>query len=295
MLQNLLRIAAVAAAVAVFAVPAEAGGKAMRPFTPVEKAARAEVVFTGKVSAIAADTVMLQSYVGEPNKIAYKVATIKIEKGLFGTDKMTEVKVAFVAPPKPDPKAPVRPGRGFRPIELTEGQEGTFFLTKLPGGEYTVSPMLAPLDPKAENYKDQVELVTKAAAAFTDPTKALKAAKAEDRFLAATALIAKYRAYPEGGGETETVKIPADETKLILKGLVEGDWSKYDALAINGAQAFYTLGLTEKDGWIQPVVAPQPAGAPQVDFNAVLRDAFTKWTDGAGKNYQISRIVPKKK
>jgi hypothetical protein len=286
-----------AAAVALFVVPTDAYGKrAIRIFSPVEKVAHAEVVVTGKVASFDKDA-MLPQYPGDPNKVAHKVAVVKIEKGLLGAGDMKEVKIAFIAPPKADPKAPpVRPLRGgFAQVNLAEGQEATFFLTKHIGGDYyTITPMLAPLDPKAEEYKAQAEVVAKATAAIADPMKALKAAKAEDRFLAATAILTKYRSYPQDGRETTTAKVPADETRLILKGLLEGDWSKYDGNTVNGSQAFYSLALNEKDGWVQPVVVSNP-GAPPVDFNAVMKDAFGKWIDGPGKNYQINRVVPKKK
>lgn len=283
-----------AVAVALFAAAADAK-RVARPFGPVEKVARAEAVFVGKVSAVEKDAVMLPQYPGDPNKVAHKVAVIKVEKGLLGTGKATEFKVAFVAPPKADPKAPPRPVRGGpQGIDLAAGQEGVFFLAKHPDGtHYTVTPMTAPLDPKAEDYKTQLETVTRATAAIADPVKALKAEKAEDRFLAAAALVARYRTVPDGV-EAEIVKVPAEESKLVLKALTEGDWSKFDANTPNGAQAFYMLGLNAKDGWVQPVVVNNP-GAPPVDFNAVLKDAFAKWLDAAGKDYQISKFVPKKK
>lgn len=287
-------LALAAAGVAAFAAPADAK-RVARPFGPVEKVARADAVLVGKVSSVGKDVVMLPQYPGDPNKVAHKVAVIKVEKGLLGTDKATEFKVAFVPPPKADPNVPVRGGRGgFQPIDFAAGQEGVFFLTKHPdGSHYAVTPMMTPLDPKAENYKAQVEVATKAAAAIADPAKALKAEKAEDRFLAAAALVTKYRTVPDGV-EAEIVKVPADETKLVLKALAEGDWSKYDENTVNGTQAFYMLGLTAKDGWVPPVVVSTP-GAPPVDFNAVTKDAFAKWLDAEGKNYQISKFAPKKK
>jgi len=278
-------------ALAVFAVPVQAK-RVARPFSVVEKVARAELVVVGKITGFDKDT-MLPQYVGDPNKVAHKVAVVKIEKGLLGAEKMTEVKVAFLAPPKVDPNAPVRPVLGgFRALNLTEGQEGVFFLTKT-GDFYTATPMMTPLDSKADDYKVGVEIAGKATAAILEPMKALKADKADDRYLAATALITKYRTVPDSV-ETETVKVAADETKLILKALAEGDWSKYDAHIVNGMQAFHSLALTEKDGWVAPVIANVP-GAPPVDFSAVNRDAFGKWIDGPGAKYQINKIVAKAK
>ena len=290
------KILAAAAVAALFAAPAAAGGKrAIRIFSPVEKVAQSDAVVVGKVTSFDKDA-MLPQHAGDPNKVAHKVAVVKVEKGLLGAGKMTEVKVAFVPPPKPNPNAPVRPVRGgFQPVELKEGQEATFFLTKHAGGDYyTVNPMFAPIDSKDENAKAATAVAAKAAAAIADPAKALKAEKAEDRYLAAAAVITKYRSFPQDGRETTTEKVPAEETRLLLKALAEGDWSKYDPNMPNGSQVFYSLGLTEQDGWVQPVVVNNP-GAPPVDFNAVMKDAFANWAVGAGKNYQISKVVPKQK
>jgi hypothetical protein len=287
----MLRTLSLAAAVALlFDAPAEAK-RVMAPLGPLDRTARAEAVVVGKVTAVEKDPVMLPQYPGAKDKVAHAVAVVAVEKGLLGADGVKEFKVAFVAPPKPDPNAPARPVRGLGPVNLVPGQEGVFFLTRHPGGTYHAVPQLAPpLDAKAADYKAQAEAVAKAAAAVADPAKALKADKPEDRFLAAAALLAKYRTVPDGV-ETEVVKVPADESRQVLKALAEGDWSKYDPNGANGAQAFYRLALTAKDGWVQPVVS-NPAGAP-VDFNAVLKDAFGKWLDGPGKDYQINKIAPK--
>ncbi len=269
--------------------------RAMRVFTPVERLAQSQMTVVGKVKSVEATPVMLPQYPGDPNKVAHKVAVIQVEKGLFGAGDAKEIKVAFLAPPKLDPNVPVRPGRGgFQTINLEAGQEGVFFLSKHNTGDYlTITPMISPLNSKDENYKAAFENVTKAAAALNDPAKALKAEKPEDRFLAAAAILARYRAVPDGV-EAEIVKVPADESRLILKGLAEGDWTRFDENLPNATQAFYSLALTPKDGWVQPVIVNTP-GAPPVDFNAVMKDAFMGWMDGAGKNYQINRMVPKKK
>src|SRR5262249_14509632 len=89
--------------------------------------------------------------------------------------------------------------------------------------------------------------------------------------------------------ETETVKVPADESKLILKALAEGDWKKYEPDTINGMQAFYQLGLTDKDGWKQP----QPK--PGADFQDSMKEKVVKWLERPGKEYQMRKIVPRKK
>ena len=218
-----LFIAAIATAAIAF--PAEAK-RVARPLTPVEKVARAEVVVVGTVSAIEKETVDAARFPGDTEKTPHRIAVIKIEKGLVGAAAITHIKVGFIPPPPVDPTAPRPPIRGGRqPVDLKVGQEGVFFLIKHPGGEfYTISPMMTPLDSKEKGFKAQVLLVEKAAAALADPMKALKAEKAEDRLLAATVLLGKYRSYPENGGPTQLIKVPADESRLILKSIADADW-----------------------------------------------------------------------
>jgi hypothetical protein len=280
-----------AAVVALTAAPADAK-RIARPFTPLEKVARAEVVVAGTVSAVEKETVNAVRFAGDAEKVAHKVAVIKVDKALVGGAGVTHLKVAFVPPPPADPNAPpVRGGRGgFQAVDLKPGQEGLFFLTRHPGGEYyTITPMMAPLDPKGENYKAQAEQASKAAAALADPLKALKAEKPADRFFAASALLAKYRSYPETGDEVESVKVPAAESKLILQAIAEADWAKADENGLGGLQAFYQLGLNPAAGFTQPKPAP---GA---NFQDALKKAYTDWLAGPGKDYQVEKIVPKKK
>lgn len=289
-----------AAAALVLAAPVEAK-RAVILYTPVQKLTRAEVVVVGKVTAIEKDTVDAPLYPGVKEKTAYKVAVIKVESALVGAANVTHVKVGFVpaAAPAPggDPAVPPRgrpiPGRGgFGPVTLTEGQEGLFYLSKHHSADfYTINPMMAPLGAKDEGYKDQLAQVKQAAAVIADPMKGLKADKATDRLFAANVLVQKYRSYPEGGGEAEQVKIGADESKLVLKAIAEGDWKNdgTDPNAPNAYQAFSMIGLNDKDGWKYPMVKPGE------DFIVKTKEAYVAWLAGAGKDYQISKWVPKKK
>lgn len=282
-----------AVAALVLATPVEAK-RAIRLFTPIEKLVRADAVVVGKVTALEKETVSATPVPGAPDKIAYTIAVIKVETGLFGAASATHVKVGFVPPAPVDPAAPVRPGRGGfqQQVNLTEGLEGLFYLTRHHGGEfYVINPIMAPADAKADGYKEQVALVKQGAAVLADPAKALKAEKVGDRSFAAGVLVNKYRAYPEGGGEVETVKVPADESRLVLKALAAGTWKAdpNDPHAANAYQAFSQLGLTDKDGWKYPVVKPGE------DFVEKTREAFAAWVTGAGKDYQIGKLVAKKK
>lgn len=286
-----LIVAAVAALV--IATPVEAK-RAILLYTPVQKLVRADAVVVGKVSAIEKEFVTATPVPGATEKLSYKVAVIKVETGLVGAANVTHIKVGFIPPAVPAPNVP--PGRpirgGLQPVNLTEGTEGLFYLTKHHSGDfYTISPMLAPTDTKEEDYKAQVAEAKKGAEVLADPMKALKTDKADDRFFAANVLVNKYRAYPENGGEVETAKVDAAESKLVLKAIAEGNWKRDPnvANAPNPYQAFSLLGLNDKDGWKYPVVKPGE------DFIDKTKESFVAWLAGPGKDYQINRWVPKKK
>lgn len=252
-----------------------------------QRAVSAPVVVTGKVTGVAKGTVSAPApYPGAREKIAYTVATVTVTEGLIGADKVKELKVGFVAPKGPG---------GFQ-TDLKEGQEVILFLTKHPGADFYIVPgMSLPIDTKTEEGKKELATVKTVATILADPAKALKAGDAEARGGAAALLVLKYRQFPAFGGETEQAALSAEESKLLLKTLVDGSWSTNGA-RFDGPpspfQAFQALGLTDKDGWVPPVVANAP-GAPPVDYGLVSRDAFVKWLDGPGKDYRIKKVVPK--
>jgi hypothetical protein len=275
--------------------------------SPTQRALSAEVVVVGKVTAVEKDAVEAAPFPGSPQKVPYKVAVVKVETALAGAGNVTHIKVGFVPPPPaPAPEVAPAPGgglrarppirRGFALPELKEGQEFLFFLTKHPdAGFYVMPPMSPPVDAKGDEGKKEVAAVKKVLAVVADPAAALKADTAAARYLAAATLVTKYRSFPEQGGAVEQVAIGADESKLILQALAEGDWTKFDRAAPNGMQAFYSLGLTDKDGWVAPKPVPAKPGQSPVNFNQVTKDAFVKWLAGPGKDYQIKRVVAKTK
>ncbi|HEY3788933.1 MAG TPA: hypothetical protein VGL71_08765 [Urbifossiella sp.] len=275
---------------------------AMKP--PTQRALSAQVVVVGKVTAIEKETVEAAPFHNAPNKLHYKVAVVRVETRLAGANDLTHIKIGFIPPPPQAAPPPIQPGV-IRPAikrrpnllpELKEGQEMIFFLSKHPdAGFFVMSNMSPPLDMKAEGTKKEIESIKKVLAVAADPMKGLQSEKADDRAFAATVLASKYRAYPDTGGEVEQVPISAEENKLILKGLAEADWTKVDRSMPSPVQAFYSLGLTDKDDWVPPKAVPAKPGQAPVNYNALVKEAFVKWQDGPGKVYQIKRIVPKKK
>jgi hypothetical protein len=295
-------LAVAAAAVTLLAVPAPALMIAMKP--AAQRALTAEMVVVGKVTSIEKDVIEAAPFVNAPNKVAYKIAVVKIESTLAGKNNDTHIKVGFIPPlppAAPNPDAPpggirIAPRRPNLAPELKEGQEFVFFLSKHPSANFYIMPAMSPpLDVKAEETKKELESIKKTLAVIADPMNALKSEKAEERIFAAATMLGKHRSYPDQGGEIDQVAISADESKLILKALAESDWTKIDRGSPNGMQSFYQLQLTDKDGWVAPKpVRPQP-GQPAVNFNEVVKEAFVKWLDGPGKDYVIKKIVPKKK
>jgi len=273
------------------------------PSPPAQRAIMAETVVVGKVTGFEKDLVQAAPYPGAKEKVGFKIAIIKIETGLIGAEKLKEVKIGFIPPPKVDPNAKqpggIRIGGGPRRFgfDLQEGQELILFLAKHPSGEfYTIPGGTMPVDMKSgDQAKKDLESVKQVAAILADPMKSLKSEKPEARAEAATVIVLKHRAYPMNGGEVDQLAIGADESKLLLKALTEGNWSsmnhRFDAPP-GPLQAFQALGLNAKDGWIQPVIVNTP-GAPLADYGSIQKDAFMKWLEGPGKEYKIKKMVPK--
>jgi hypothetical protein len=298
-----------AALVAGLVAANESVAKLMIAFRPApQRAVTADAVVVGKVTAIEKDTVDALPFPGAKDKIAYKVAVVKIQTNLAGANNLTHIKVGFIPPAKAQPPAPPPPGqpaiRPIRPIrpglqapELKEGQEMLFFLGKHSSADFYVMPgMSPPVDVTTDAGKKEVEAVKRVTELLADPMKGLKSDKADVRAETAAVMVLKYRSYPDSGGETEQVAIGADESKLILKAIAEADWKSVQTNPgmPNALQAFAQLRLTDKDGWKQPVFPKAAPGQP-VDFAAIQKDAFVKWLAGPGKDYQIKKVVAKKK
>jgi hypothetical protein len=275
-------------------------GAAPPPPSVVERLLLSDIVVVGKVARIEKDMVeATPPYAGAKEKTKYRVAVVKIDAHVAGADKPKEIKIGFVPWPKRGPND--RPLRTDTLMpELKEGQESLFFLAKHPTADFYVMPgRNYPVAVKAGQANAELDMVKRGAAIMADPMKGLKSDKPEVRTEIAALLVLKYRSNPVFVAETEAVAIDAAESKLILKGLAESDW-RFEAPRPLGTYmphtylAFLRLGLTEEDGWVQPVVVPPPPGTPEPDRGVVIGDAFGQWLKGPGKNYVIKKLVPKK-
>ena len=281
---------------------------AVQNFTTTQKVAQAEVVVTGKVSSLEKETVELPQFPGDKNKVAFTIAVIKVETILSGAKNVTHLKVAFITqagggggeeqnlglPIKGKP-LPIRPG-GFGPIQLTEGQEGIFFLQKHPGSDsyYAIQQGFTPVAAKAENYKEELVKVKGITDALADPMKALKAEKLDARLLAASAIVGKYRSNTTG--QLVEKAIPAEESKLILKTLFEADWTAADMPAPGFDYQTSPSYLASMIG-LNPGVngIPQIQIKPGESYNAKMKEAIQAWYAKNGEKFEIKKFVAKDK
>lgn len=273
------------ASAAVFAAASPAVADRMAAPPPLERALAAPVVVVGKVASFEADTVDAEPFPGAPQKVAHKVAIVKIETALAGAKGLTHVKIGFV------PKVQGKYREDFH--MLKDGQAGCFFLTKHPTADfYTFNYMSQPLNADAPNYKDEVAKMTTALGAVGDPLTALKAEKATDRYLAAVALVTKYQRPHQGGVATEPgemVAVPAAERKLIYAALLAADWKKPDPTVPAPAQVVGRLISRDAGGFLPP---PFPAND---DYPSFLKACFEKWVAGDGAKFELKKFVPKAK
>jgi hypothetical protein len=271
---------------------APAKAVAIRLASVPERAAIADVIVVGKVTAI--EDKLVETEIAPGQKVSYKVASIKVSDGITGAKGVTHVRVGFIPAPAVQPPAPgggIRPIRrgGFNPT-LEIGQEGCFFLAKFAQGEFfVIPPMSLYLDKKAEGFDKQLALVRKTVAVVAEPMTALKAKEAADRFDAAAILVQKHGVYPTGrAGKVVRKPIDAVESKLILVAILEADWSKNDDAAMSPLAVFQRLGLQPADGFQYPQVQPVQ------DFTAVMQEAAKKWLKTHVNKYRVLHWVEEK-
>jgi hypothetical protein len=258
-----------------------------------ERVAMADLVTLGKLGKVEPKNVKATPIYGGDQKVEYQVLSLELKDPVLGVKKGAKtIRVGFVPPQQGGGggggRPIIRPGRP-QPLVLETGMEGCFFLTKHPVEDfYVTTDMFSFLNKKDNaNFDKDVKVIKRYGKMLADPMKGLKAKDATERAETATLLIMRYRSFKFGGAKTEAIS--ADESKLILKGLADGDFAKQirDQNEIAPIMAFYRLGLTEKDGW-----KPGPI-QNQNDLHAAIK-AWLK--DNAGK-YRIQRFVaetPKK-
>jgi hypothetical protein len=195
-----------------------------------QRVAQADIVVTGKVTAIEDKTVSVSEVHGAKEKTEYHVAVIKVKDNLLGAKGLTHVKVGFVIPKDPPAPQPGKPAVFIRrrpQVKLEVDQEVCVFVRKHHEGNFYVAQAYFDVIDKKQaraDFDKQVEQAKTAAKLLADPKASLKSKDAGERALTAEMLVARYRAWRGPNAKTEA--IDAGESKLILTALAEADWNK---------------------------------------------------------------------
>jgi hypothetical protein len=245
---------------------------------PLLAAVTSDAVVVGTITEVESDPVKAKSHPDAKDETEYRVLVVKIEDALYGVKNATHVRVALTAA---EFNSPVR--------TMKEDAKFLFYLTKhpttnlyLPKSDY---PSVSMTTRGADELLRRAKVAT---AAFNDPVKALKAKDKDDRVLAACALAMYYRKVPPNTKGTEKADRPADESKLLLETLAEGDWTLTGLPDAGNPYAVVSgLGL-EDDGW--KMVGTTGAK----DVAAANHEAFKEWLAGKGKDARVKQIVAKK-
>src|SRR5262249_21277792 len=139
-----------------------------------------------------------------------------------------------------------------RPFEPVLGQEGCFFLSKHEVADFYVAPgPLTFIDKKGENFDKDVAAIKRCVKLLQDPNAGLKSDDANDRFVTAAMLVARYRTRKSPKDKQEP--IDAAQSKQILQALAGADWTPAkDFTQLSPLMVLHKLPLTEKDGWMPP-------------------------------------------
>ncbi len=238
--------------------------------------AKADAVIVGKVEALEPEDLK----VGTTN---YRIAVVKINEGVKGVKNEKTLRIGFVPPPMPkDDKGPRIIRTGARPVQLTAGQEGLFILKKQDKENFYVIAGVVGYyinSDKNADFDKEVRVAKTVLKVTDNPVAHLKAKDAEERLLAASVLIEKYRAFQ--GKDSKQEPIDVAESKLIMTALAEADWTaqaNFMSLRPNPMRLLQRLGVTAKDGFVPAAGANYQAAAQT-------------WVRDNAEKYRIQRYV----
>jgi hypothetical protein len=287
MRRTLTTWALTAAGIAVLGLASRAQAVAVRLIPLPERVALANTIVVGKVTAIEDKTVSAHQFPGAKDKVDYTIAVVEVKDPLLGAKGMTHLKIGFV-----EPKAPAgginkegglrRPGPRFQPVVLAKDQEGCFLLNPHFEESFYIAPSADyVLDKSNPNHDKDLEIVRNCAKLLSDPDAGLKSKNADDRATTAGLLIIRYRTAI--GPKPKEEKIDAEQSKLILQGLADGDWSKpFSPTELTAQTSFGRLNLSDKDAW-------KPG--PFQNFQKEFPEAAKKWLKDNADTYRIKRFV----
>jgi hypothetical protein len=288
--------------------PPEPAGPAVGP--PPEqqvfrRAVTSALVVSGTV-AVGKETVEATAEYGHAAKTTYKLATIRVKDVLVG-DKPGDTVTVLLPPAEPVAvpaetrgRPPLLRRQPVQPVQLIDGQEGVFFLSRHPNAppHHHIPRGAVPLNPLDTDYKDHLAAVKRVGAVVADPVPALKAKAAADRYDAAVALVYRYR-FAFGNMPAEEVAVPAEETKLLLAAIAEFDWAEFDKPFVPGAPP---RDYTKQPNDLLTLLGIHQGGDtgfPKVQVNpgqgmfAAYRQTYREWLDGPGGKFVVTKRVPR--
>jgi hypothetical protein len=251
-----------------------------------ERVVRARSVVVVKVLRIEKDTVTIKT---PPNlKQEFLVAVVKVESSIKGDKEGSELRVGFHAPPNPKDKQPGGIVGLPAPVKLTRDQEALLFLSPFQDSDLNVVAAHSELlDKKSKTFEKDLKLVEHCMKLLAKPEDGLKAEDAAERFLTARLLIGKYRpnsGFGLGPDKNKEMPIDAEESKLIMKALAEGDWKQKltpggGATEVSAFDLFLMLKVTKEDGFTPP------------KDNTKYAEAAKAWVKENVGKYRVKQIV----
>jgi hypothetical protein len=243
-----------------------------------EKVARADIILKGRVDALEDTDVEVPLAKGSEERVAYRVAVVKVNDVIHGDKEIREIRVAFAAHPNDKKDRPRVPAE-LQPLRV--GEKGLMFLKKHPREKFFVHFALfgGYIPGEGDKLAAEIEQVRRFTRILEKPVEALRAENADDRYLAVTMLITHYRSPGAEGGKEEATD--AEESKLLMKGLAEADWKdRTDSIyPPHPAELFAKLGVTKADGFEAKSFRDIQAGY----------DYIRTWVRGNQDKYRLKR------
>ena len=276
-MQKKLFVLALVAAGAVLPI---AFARAMRiapPPGPV-RIVNSDVVFVGRVTEFEPIDVDAKAFPGAKETVKYRIAIVKVNQVINGLKDEKTLRVGFIPLVAPKPGLPMIRQRGGPQLEV--GQEGLFMISKHAEGKFYNAPNYGYfVSGQQKNFDDEIKTAKKVVTIMADTKSALQSKDADERLMAVSILVGKYRAAKSFPNKEEP--IDAAESKLILTAIATAKWQPTKFGEPNPQQLFYQLGINEKDGWKVPMKINGPDD---------MRIAVQAWIRDHG-DYRVKRFV----
>jgi hypothetical protein len=239
-----------------------------------------DAVFVGRVDAFEPMDVDAKQFPGAKETVKFRIATVKVTEIIRGLKDEKTVRVGFV-PFDPKAKGPFIGGRRGGP-QLELGQEGLFMVSKHADGKFYLAPDFGYfVSSKDKNLDAEIKTAKQVVRIMADTTTALKSKDQDERLMAASIAVSKYRT-PKGQFPFKEEPIDAEESKLILNAIADAKWGVFKFGEPNPQQLFFQLGITAQDGWMPPSKITGPDD---------MRKAVQGWIK-SHSDYRIKRFVP---